>query len=111
MAWKRRKVANRLRFWKLTSTLFPNPKYPMTRLARLSPRGSLTWTLHRTMNCGRIFPSTQGRLQITPGVLAARLANWLELGGDFFDGLNQEALWSRLVKKLVSLGYQVTLTP
>jgi len=39
------------------------------------------------------------------------MANWLELGGDFFDGLNQEALWSRLVKKLVSLGYQVTLTP
>jgi hypothetical protein len=34
-----------------------------------------------------------------------------ELGGDFFDRMNQEAVRSRLVKKLVSLGYQVTLTP
>jgi len=53
----------------------------------------------------RYFPT------MTRGLNLKEMANWLELGGDFFDGLNQEALWSRLVKKLVSLGYQVTLTP
>jgi len=43
--------------------------------------------------------------------LLTRQCPYTELGGDFFDRLNQEAVRSRLVKKLVSLGYQVTLTP
>jgi len=43
--------------------------------------------------------------------LLTRQCPYAELGGDFFDRLNQEAVRSRLVKKLASLGYQVTLTP
>ena len=43
--------------------------------------------------------------------LLTRQCPYAELGGDFFDRVNQEAVRSRLVKKLVSLGYQVTLTP
>ena len=43
--------------------------------------------------------------------LLTRQCPYAELGGDFFDRSNQEAVRSRLVKKLVSLGYQVTLTP
>ena len=34
-----------------------------------------------------------------------------ELGADYFDRLDQNALQRRLVKRLTSLGYQVTLTP
>jgi transposase len=43
--------------------------------------------------------------------LLTRQCPYADLGGDFFDRVNQEAVRSRLVKKLVSLGYQVTLTP
>jgi transposase len=43
--------------------------------------------------------------------LLTRQCPYTELGGDFFDRLNQAAVRSRLVKKLVSFGYQVTLTP
>jgi len=43
--------------------------------------------------------------------LLTRQCPYKDLGGDFFDRMNQEAVRSRLVKKLVSLGYQVTLTP
>ena len=43
--------------------------------------------------------------------LLTRQCPYAELGGDFFDRLNQEAVRSRLVNRLASLGYQVTLTP
>jgi len=34
-----------------------------------------------------------------------------ELGADYFDRLDAKGLQKRLVKKLTSLGFQVTLTP
>ena len=43
--------------------------------------------------------------------LLTRQCPYAELGGDFFDRSNREAVRSRLVKKLVRMGYQVTLTP
>jgi transposase len=43
--------------------------------------------------------------------LLSRQCPYAELGADFFDRQNPDAVRSRLVKKLASLGYQVTLTP
>ena len=43
--------------------------------------------------------------------LQKRQCTYQELGGDYFDRLDEGALRRRLVKKLVGLGYQVDLTP
>jgi transposase len=43
--------------------------------------------------------------------LQKRQCTYQELGGDYFDRLDEGALRRRLVKRLVGLGYQVDLTP
>jgi transposase len=43
--------------------------------------------------------------------LQKRQCTYQELGGDYFDRLDEAALRRRLVKRLVGLGYQVDLTP
>jgi transposase len=43
--------------------------------------------------------------------LLKRQCTYQELGGDYFDRLDAGALKQRLLKKLIGLGYQVTLTP
>jgi transposase len=43
--------------------------------------------------------------------IAKRHCTYQELGGDYFDRLNVDAMQRRLVKKLRNLGYEVTLTP
>jgi transposase len=43
--------------------------------------------------------------------IAKRQCPYQELGGDYFDRLNADTMQHRLVKKLKSLGYEVTLTP
>ena len=43
--------------------------------------------------------------------IAKRQRPYRELGGDYFDRRNADAMQSRLVKKLRNLGYEVTLTP
>jgi transposase len=43
--------------------------------------------------------------------VAQRQCPYQELGGDYFDRLNADTLQNRLVKKLKTLGYEVTLTP
>jgi transposase len=43
--------------------------------------------------------------------LQKRQCTYQELGGDYFDRLDESALRRRLVKRLVGLGYQVDLTP
>jgi hypothetical protein len=37
--------------------------------------------------------------------------SYQELGGDFFDHLNQKALEQRLTRRLEDLGYRVELSP
>jgi hypothetical protein len=43
--------------------------------------------------------------------MAKRQCPYQELGGDYFDRRNADTMQHRLVKKLKSLGYEVTLTP
>jgi hypothetical protein len=43
--------------------------------------------------------------------LLKRQCPYQELGADYFDRLNEHALTHRLVKRLIHLGYQVTLKP
>lgn len=43
--------------------------------------------------------------------LAQRQCTYQELGGDYFDRLNADSVKHRMVQKLKSLGYEVTLTP
>jgi transposase len=43
--------------------------------------------------------------------VAKRQRPYQELGGDYFDRINANAMQHRLVKKLRTLGYEVTLTP
>ena len=43
--------------------------------------------------------------------VAKRQRPYQELGGDYFDRINADAMQRRLVKKLRNLGYEVTLTP
>jgi transposase len=43
--------------------------------------------------------------------VAQRQRPYQELGGDYFARINADAMQRRLVKKLRTLGYEVTLTP
>ena len=50
-------------------------------------------------------------LLIMAHYIAKRQCPYQELGGDYFERMNVDAMQHRLVKKLKNLGYEVTLTP